>query len=107
MTNLNSKHYHYETLLKYKHWICRKQANGGYKGTTWQIRFQFDDKMKNVTGNFKLRIALATSNVAELQVRISSCMDAFFSMKVKTFICLFGNLFAGSGERSFCRPSIV
>jgi hypothetical protein len=28
-------------------------------------------------------------------------------MKVKTFICLFGNLFAGSGERSFCRPSIV
>ncbi|ANM60517.1 Rhamnogalacturonate lyase family protein [Arabidopsis thaliana] len=51
--------------------VTRKQANGGYKGTTWQIRFQFDDKMKNVTGNFKLRIALATSNVAELQVRVN------------------------------------
>ncbi|KAL1214218.1 hypothetical protein V5N11_034747 [Cardamine amara subsp. amara] len=51
--------------------VNRKQANGGYKGTTWQIRFQLDDKMKNLTGNFKLRIALATSNVAELQVRVN------------------------------------
>ncbi|CAN8294534.1 unnamed protein product [Cochlearia groenlandica] len=51
--------------------VTRKQPDGGYNGTTWQIRFQLDDKMKNLTGNFKLRIALATSNVAELQVRVN------------------------------------
>lgn len=48
--------------------FCRKQPNGGYNGTTWEIKFKLDDKMKNFTGNFKLRIALATSNVAEMQV---------------------------------------
>ncbi|VVA90661.1 unnamed protein product [Arabis nemorensis] len=51
--------------------VTRKQADGGYNGTTWQIKFHFDDKTKNFTGNFKLRIALATSNVAELQVRVN------------------------------------
>ncbi|CAA7022744.1 unnamed protein product [Microthlaspi erraticum] len=51
--------------------VTRKQPDGGYNGTTWQIKFLLDDKMKNFTGNFTLRIALATSNVAELQVRVN------------------------------------
>ncbi|KAH0916620.1 hypothetical protein HID58_031066 [Brassica napus] len=51
--------------------VTRKQANGGYNGSTWEIKFQVDDIMENLTGNFKLRIALATSNVAELQVRVN------------------------------------
>ncbi|CAG7900023.1 unnamed protein product, partial [Brassica rapa] len=51
--------------------VTRKQADGGYNGSTWEIKFQVDDIMENLTGNFKLRIALATSNVAELQVRVN------------------------------------
>ncbi|KAL0697532.1 hypothetical protein Bca4012_053654 [Brassica carinata] len=49
----------------------RKRDDGGYNGTTWEIKFQFDDQVTNLTGDFKLRIALATSNVAELQVRVN------------------------------------
>nr|VDD55726.1 unnamed protein product [Brassica oleracea] len=52
--------------------VTRKLDDGGYNGTTWEIKFQFDDQMENLTGDFKLRIALATSNVAELQVRVNN-----------------------------------
>ena len=70
-----------------KNGICRKQADGGYNGTTWQIKFQLDEKMKNFTGNFKLRIALATSNVAELQVSFE--VD-FFHYRSQNIHLIFG-----------------
>ncbi|GMH31604.1 hypothetical protein Nepgr_033448 [Nepenthes gracilis] len=46
-----------------------RKTNGGYEGTTWQIRF----KLENVdqSGSYKLRLALASANQAELQVRVN------------------------------------
>jgi rhamnogalacturonan endolyase len=45
---------------------CRKKDDGTLEGTTWQIKFKLDDV--DQSGAFKLRLALATANVAELQV---------------------------------------
>lgn len=44
----------------------RKKEDGTYQGTTWQIKFKLDNVKEN--GTYKLRLALATANVAELQV---------------------------------------
>jgi len=45
----------------------RKKNDGSYQGTTWQIKFNMDDVQQN--GLYKLRLALASANVSELQVR--------------------------------------
>ncbi|KAJ4851073.1 hypothetical protein Tsubulata_009590 [Turnera subulata] len=47
----------------------KKTNNNTYEGTTWQIKFQLDTLDK--TGTYKLWLALATANVAELQVRVN------------------------------------
>jgi rhamnogalacturonan endolyase len=39
---------------------------GKYQGTTWQIKFKLDQV--DTTGAYKLRLALATAHVSELQV---------------------------------------
>lgn len=44
----------------------RKKDDDTYEGTTWKINFKLDNA--NQTGSFVLRIALATANLAELQV---------------------------------------
>ena len=49
----------------------RKKDDDKYEGTTWQIKFNLDNNV-NQTGTYKLRVALATANVAELQVRINN-----------------------------------
>lgn len=48
---------------------CRKKDDGTYEATTWQINFNLDSVEQG--GTYKLRIALATANIAELQVRSS------------------------------------
>ncbi|KAK8600954.1 hypothetical protein V6N13_059306 [Hibiscus sabdariffa] len=47
----------------------RKKDDDKHEGTTWQIKFNLASV--NRTGAYKLRVALATAYVAELQVRIN------------------------------------
>ncbi|WJX63385.1 rhamnogalacturonan endolyase [Trifolium repens] len=49
--------------------VTRKKNDGSYQGTTWQIKFNLDDVEAN--GIYKLRLALASANVSELQVRVN------------------------------------
>ncbi|WCJ35666.1 Rhamnogalacturonate lyase family protein [Euphorbia peplus] len=49
--------------------VPRKKSNNTYEGTTWQIKFNLDTV--NETGIYTLRLALATANVAILEVRIN------------------------------------
>ncbi|KAF2323960.1 hypothetical protein GH714_004794 [Hevea brasiliensis] len=49
--------------------VTRKINNNTYQGTTWQIKFKLDGV--DQCGTYKLRLALATANVADLQVRIN------------------------------------
>ncbi|KAF3447273.1 hypothetical protein FNV43_RR12453 [Rhamnella rubrinervis] len=49
--------------------VTRKKDDGTYEGTTWQINFKLDNVSQG--GTFVLRIALATANIAELQVRVN------------------------------------
>lgn len=50
--------------------VTRQKADGTYQSTTWQIKFPLENETPS--GTFKLRIALATANVAVLQVRINN-----------------------------------
>ncbi|XP_010060112.2 probable rhamnogalacturonate lyase B [Eucalyptus grandis] len=50
--------------------VPRKINDSTYKGTTWQIKFKLDDARPSET--YKLRLALATANVAQLEVRVNS-----------------------------------
>ncbi|XVF36559.1 hypothetical protein REPUB_Repub19eG0068000 [Reevesia pubescens] len=49
--------------------VNRKKEDGTYQGTTWQIKFMLNNV--DYTGTYKLRLALATAHLAELQVRIN------------------------------------
>ncbi|KAJ0239685.1 Rhamnogalacturonate lyase family protein [Hirschfeldia incana] len=49
--------------------VTRKTGDDTYEKTTWQIKFKLEKVQQNST--YKLRIALATANVAELQVRMN------------------------------------
>lgn len=49
--------------------VTRKIAEGSYGATTWQIRFQLDNVVPDQM--YKLRVALASSTYAELQVRFN------------------------------------
>lgn len=49
--------------------VTRHDGNGNYTATTWKILF--DIKAVNRAGNYTLRVALASANDAELQVRIN------------------------------------
>ncbi|XP_058194205.1 probable rhamnogalacturonate lyase B isoform X2 [Rhododendron vialii] len=55
-----------------KHWffaqVTRKNDNT-LQGTTWQIRFKLD--RVDETGTYKLKVALASANQGELQVRVN------------------------------------
>ncbi|VVA92526.1 unnamed protein product [Arabis nemorensis] len=49
--------------------VTRKIADDTYQETTWQIKFKLEKVQKSSI--YKIRIALATANVAELQVRVN------------------------------------
>ncbi|KAK9271338.1 hypothetical protein L1049_026928 [Liquidambar formosana] len=49
--------------------VTRKNDNNTYEGTTWQIKFELDNV--DNSGNYKLRLALASAHASELQVRIN------------------------------------
>ncbi|KAH7567627.1 hypothetical protein JRO89_XS07G0107800 [Xanthoceras sorbifolium] len=49
--------------------VTRKIDDNTYKPTTWQIKFHLDNV--DQSGTYKLRLALATANVSELQVRVN------------------------------------
>ncbi|XP_024169234.2 probable rhamnogalacturonate lyase B isoform X2 [Rosa chinensis] len=49
--------------------VTRKKDDGKYQSTTWQIKFRLDNVSQTKT--YTLRIALATANVAELQIRVN------------------------------------
>ena len=55
--------------MKLKIFIFRKKDNTTYVGTTWQIKFTLDTVDK--IGVYKLRLALASSTLSELQVRVN------------------------------------
>ncbi|KAJ8440089.1 hypothetical protein Cgig2_025288 [Carnegiea gigantea] len=48
--------------------VTRKKGDM-YQGTTWKIKFKLDDVSQS--GVYKLRLALATAHLAELQVRVN------------------------------------
>ncbi|CAA0843326.1 Rhamnogalacturonate lyase family protein [Striga hermonthica] len=50
--------------------VTRKKDNNTYQGTTWQIKFALDSVDQN--GTYKLRVALASATLAELQVRVNN-----------------------------------
>ncbi|CAN1766502.1 Rhamnogalacturonate lyase [Linum perenne] len=47
----------------------KKDDNVTYQGTTWQVKFMLDTTYPEV--NYTLRVALATANGAELQIRLN------------------------------------
>ncbi|KAF5462025.1 hypothetical protein F2P56_018067 [Juglans regia] len=49
--------------------VTRKVDEDTYQGTTWQIKFQLPQV--DTIGVYKLRLALATVNASELQVRVN------------------------------------
>ncbi|KAL8494755.1 hypothetical protein ACS0TY_025558 [Phlomoides rotata] len=49
--------------------VTRKKQNT-YQGTTWQIKFVLDNV--NQSGMYKLRVAIASASLAELQVRVNN-----------------------------------
>uniref|UniRef100_A0A2N9FZK0 rhamnogalacturonan endolyase n=1 Tax=Fagus sylvatica TaxID=28930 RepID=A0A2N9FZK0_FAGSY len=49
--------------------VTRKKDNNKYQGTTWQIKFTLDNVNHNAT--YKLRLALASATLSELQVRVN------------------------------------
>ncbi|XP_057794198.1 uncharacterized protein LOC131010609 isoform X2 [Salvia miltiorrhiza] len=50
--------------------VNRKKPDNTYQGTTWQIRFVLDTVIAN--GTYKLRVAIASASLAELQVRVNN-----------------------------------
>ncbi|PHT50866.1 hypothetical protein CQW23_10613 [Capsicum baccatum] len=50
--------------------VPRRKEDGSYQGTTWQIRFKLDSV--NQGGTYKLRIAIASATLAEVQVVIDN-----------------------------------
>ncbi|KAJ9187003.1 hypothetical protein P3X46_002503 [Hevea brasiliensis] len=49
--------------------VTRKKDDNTYQRTTWQIKFKLDSVDQN--GIYKLRVALASASVSELQVRVN------------------------------------
>ncbi|KAJ1393114.1 Rhamnogalacturonate lyase [Sesbania bispinosa] len=49
--------------------VTRKKDDNTYQGTTWQIKFKLDNV--NKSSSYKLRVALASATLSELQVRVN------------------------------------
>ncbi|KAK4428605.1 hypothetical protein Salat_1160300 [Sesamum alatum] len=50
--------------------VNRKRDDNTYQGTTWQIKFALDTI--DQSGTYKLRVAIASATLAELQVRVNN-----------------------------------
>ncbi|KAJ0086597.1 hypothetical protein Patl1_08700 [Pistacia atlantica] len=50
-----------------------RKKDSTYQGTTWQIKFKLNKIDKS--GTYKLRLALATANVAQLLVRVNEALE--------------------------------
>ncbi|KAL5145213.1 Glucose-6-phosphate isomerase 1, chloroplastic [Glycine soja] len=50
--------------------VTRKKDDNTYQGTTWQIKFKLDSV--NKSSSYKLRVALASATLSELQVRVNN-----------------------------------
>ncbi|VFQ62268.1 unnamed protein product [Cuscuta campestris] len=50
--------------------VTRKKEDNTYQGTTWQIKFKLDSI--HLDGIYKLRVAIASSTYAELQIRVNN-----------------------------------
>ncbi|GKF07093.1 probable rhamnogalacturonate lyase B, partial [Tanacetum coccineum] len=46
--------------------VTRKKDDNTYEGTTWTIKFKLNDV--KINGSYKLRLALASAQVSDLQV---------------------------------------
>ncbi|XVF36558.1 hypothetical protein REPUB_Repub19eG0067900 [Reevesia pubescens] len=58
--------------------VTRKTDNNKYQGTTWKIKFKLDNV--DQSNSYKLRVAIASATLSELQVRINdSKANALFS----------------------------
>ncbi|GMP45675.1 hypothetical protein CsSME_00014123 [Camellia sinensis var. sinensis] len=49
--------------------VTRRKSDNTYQGTTWQIKFNLDNV--DQSGSYKLRVAVASATLAELQVRVN------------------------------------
>ncbi|MED6216759.1 hypothetical protein PIB30_010789 [Stylosanthes scabra] len=49
--------------------IPRKKEDNTHQGTTWQIKFELNDVVQGST--YKLRVAIASATLAELQIRVN------------------------------------
>ncbi|KAH7849901.1 hypothetical protein Vadar_024722 [Vaccinium darrowii] len=49
--------------------VTKRKNDGTYQGTTWQIKFNLDNV--DQTGTYKLRVAIASATLGELQVRVN------------------------------------
>ncbi|KAF5740130.1 rhamnogalacturonate lyase B [Tripterygium wilfordii] len=49
--------------------VTRKKDDNSYQRTTWQIKFNLDNVYQ--TGTYKLRVAIASATLSELQVRVN------------------------------------
>ncbi|KAI4337576.1 hypothetical protein L6164_015974 [Bauhinia variegata] len=49
--------------------VPRRKQDNTYQGTTWQIKFELDNLIKDST--YKLRVAIASATLAEVQVRVN------------------------------------
>ncbi|XP_024026668.1 rhamnogalacturonate lyase B isoform X1 [Morus notabilis] len=49
--------------------VPKKKDDNSHEGTTWQIRFKLNNVDRN--GTYKLRVAIASATLAELQVRVN------------------------------------
>lgn len=55
-----------------------------YQAATWQIKFELN--IVDQTGTYKLRLALATANVAEIQVQNSTIHIYFHMIELLTIL---------------------
>lgn len=67
-----------------KNCIFRKKDNNTYQGTTWQIKFTLDTV--DQIGTYKLRVAIASATLSELQVQNSMI---FYLYIFFNFLCEF------------------
>ncbi|KAL0553147.1 hypothetical protein IC582_007035 [Cucumis melo] len=51
--------------------VNRKRNDGSHLATTWEIKFRVDNIIDK-SGTYTLRVALATANVAELQIQVNN-----------------------------------
>lgn len=60
---------------------CRKTDNNKYQGTTWQIKFKLDNV--DQINSYKLRVAIASATLSELQVKLYQIFKLIVPNKIR------------------------